>query len=174
MYSTSTKYALLALIELAARRTSGHLTGKDLSKATGTPRDFLTKVMQTLVRAGLLRAKRGRRGGYEFDRPPSQITIAQVARAVEGPQVFDKCIFSLQPCSGVKRCPHHHRWNPVRAQIMTFVKSTNIAALALDIRAADTRSSVEERGGATRVLMNPEVKPVSDLRNRRGHPVDKI
>ncbi len=133
LYSTSTKYAIILLVELAARKVVGPVGASDLSRTTRLPRHFLSKVAQNLVKSGFLRSSKGRKGGYELARAPSRITIADVVRAVDGPDALRKCIFGLFPCAGERHCPLHPTWNPLRRQIAKFLKHTTISQLARSI-----------------------------------------
>ena len=144
IYSTATKYGVLALIELAARDVNRPIPVRELAESAGIPRHFLAKIVQNLVKAGFLRTKRGRKGGVEFARKPSRITLAQVTRAVDGPQAFHKCIFALQPCDGSRDCPLHDRWNSLRCHIMTFVENTSISDLASSKRSSCDKAEEDE------------------------------
>jgi Rrf2 family protein len=77
-------YALRAVVQLAG---SEGWTGTRhrLSEAQGVPAKFLESILIDLRRAGLLEAQRGARGGYRLSRPPDEISLADVIRAVEGP-----------------------------------------------------------------------------------------
>jgi Rrf2 family protein len=77
-------YALRALIELATS-TSGRMSRDELAEAQQIPRRYLEAVLLDLRQAGLLIARRGPSGGYELNRPAASITVAEVARAVDGP-----------------------------------------------------------------------------------------
>ena len=65
-----------------------------LALACGEPAPFLGKVLQKLARAGLLRSKRGRTGGFVLGRPASEVTLADVVLAVEGAADLET-LFSL-------------------------------------------------------------------------------
>jgi Rrf2 family protein len=134
IYSTSSKYAVMALIELAARQNNRPVQIKEISNSTGIPYHFLAKLVQTLVKAGLLSSAKGRGGGLTFIHPPSQITIAEVVKAIDGQQAFQSCIFGLQGCDGTKNCPMHSIWGPIREQIINFLEDTTVADLASKMR----------------------------------------
>jgi len=72
------------LAELAARGSEA-VTAESISRAQGVPLKFLLGILGELRRAGLVRSQRGPSGGYLLDRPPGDITIADVMRAVDGP-----------------------------------------------------------------------------------------
>lgn len=77
-------YAVRAVAELAASERP-YLTSEAISAAQGVPRAFLTSILQDLRRAKIVDSRRGADGGHRLARPPGEITIADVIRAVEGP-----------------------------------------------------------------------------------------
>ena len=88
----------MALIELAARGDNRPVQIKEISESTGMPRYFLAKLVQTLVKADILSSSKGRGGGLRFARPPSQISLAEVVRAIDGEGALQNCIFGLERC----------------------------------------------------------------------------
>ena len=129
IYSTSTKYAVMALIELAVRQNDRPVQIREISESTGIPHHFLAKLVQTLVKVGILSSIKGRGGGLKFVRSPEDITLAEVVKAIDGQQVFHSCIFGLQSCDGTRNCPIHSVWGPIRDQIINFLENTTVADL---------------------------------------------
>ncbi|HTR89708.1 MAG TPA: Rrf2 family transcriptional regulator, partial [Solirubrobacteraceae bacterium] len=81
-------YAVRAVIELAASSTPESRRKVDeLAQAQAIPVSFLENILTQLRSAGLVRSQRGPEGGYWLARPPEEINLAQVIRAVEGPLV---------------------------------------------------------------------------------------
>lgn len=82
MLSTASNYALQAMVCLA-----GHpgepLTSNRISELVGIRSEYLAKVLGTLTRAGLVRSRRGRGGGFSLARPPEQVTLLEIVRAIE-------------------------------------------------------------------------------------------
>ncbi len=85
--SRSTGYALLAVGYLAQHQKEKIVLSQDISKKYNIPLEYLLKILQQLVRANLLRSKRGPRGGFSLARPVKKITLLQVIEAVDGPMV---------------------------------------------------------------------------------------
>jgi Rrf2 family protein len=83
--SAKADYAVRATLELAAAPDEEPVKGERLSEAQEIPLQFLEHILLELKHARLVRARRGARGGYWLARPPEEITIADVIRAVEGP-----------------------------------------------------------------------------------------
>jgi Rrf2 family protein len=76
-------YAVRAAIELAD--AGGMVTGEQVAQAQGIPLNFLENILRDLRRAGIVESRRGQSGGYALARPPADVSVADVIRAVEGP-----------------------------------------------------------------------------------------
>jgi Rrf2 family transcriptional regulator, cysteine metabolism repressor len=82
--STKSEYACLALIELAEKYDEGLIKSRDIAKRNKIPKNFLDQILFTLKNAGFVISKRGSDGGYRLARVPSQITIAEIIRLMDG------------------------------------------------------------------------------------------
>jgi Rrf2 family iron-sulfur cluster assembly transcriptional regulator len=86
--STRGDYACRALLSLALHAdTEGPTSVRDIAERTGLPQPYLEQILLALKGAGLVRSKRGVGGGYVLARPPSDVTLNDILRAVEGPIV---------------------------------------------------------------------------------------
>ena len=85
--SRSTGYALLAVGYIAKHKDKGIILSQNISKAYNIPLEYLLKILQQLVKANVLRSKRGPRGGFSLAKPVKKITMIQVIEAVDGPMV---------------------------------------------------------------------------------------
>jgi Rrf2 family protein len=129
IYSTTTKYAIMALIDLASR-SDQRVQIRELSESTGITHQFLGKIVQTLVKAGILSSTKGRGGGIQFAIDPGMVNIARIIRVVDGDQALMNCMFGLQLCDGTRNCPIHQLWGPIREQIIDFLEQTTLADMA--------------------------------------------
>jgi Rrf2 family protein len=84
--SARSDYALRAVIELAASG-GGHVTADQLARTQAIPGKFLEAILTQLRRAGLVRSQRGPDGGFWLARPASEISLADIIRAIDGPLV---------------------------------------------------------------------------------------
>jgi Rrf2 family protein len=110
-------YAMRAMVALA-RLNSGQITGPALAKTTGIPPAFVAQVMGGLVRAGLVAAKRGRRGGYRLTQAPESISLRTVVESVEGDSRRQACVLRGGPCGRDGTCDLHDAF--FRAQEALF------------------------------------------------------
>jgi Rrf2 family protein len=83
--SAKVDYAVRAAVQLAAAEPGQPTKGEALAQAQGIPLKFLENILSDMRHAGLVRSQRGAEGGYWLNRPASEITVADVIRAVEGP-----------------------------------------------------------------------------------------
>lgn len=85
--SRSTGYALLAVGYIAQRKDQKIILSQDISEKYDIPLEYLLKILQQLVRANVLRSKRGPRGGFSLAGPTRKITMLQIVEAVDGPMI---------------------------------------------------------------------------------------
>ena len=85
--SRSTGYAMLAVGYIARHQDQKLILSQDISNEYDIPLEYLFKILQQLVRANVLRSKRGPRGGFSLAKPPQKITMLQIIEAVDGPMV---------------------------------------------------------------------------------------
>ncbi len=132
-----TEYALRALRYLATLPEGRVVPASQLAKTCGLPREFLSKVLRRLVRAGLVRSSRGRSRGYGLSRSPSEISVREVLEAVEGPDYFRRCVFWDARCSDDRPCLLHRVWAGVRPQLLEALDRLTLDALPQPSRAQD-------------------------------------
>jgi Rrf2 family protein len=82
--SAKADYALRASLELAAA-ADAHVKAETIARAQSIPLRFLEQILLDLKHAGLVASQRGAEGGYWLARPPEEVALADVIRAVEGP-----------------------------------------------------------------------------------------
>jgi Rrf2 family protein len=127
--SAKVDYAVRAAAELAAAG-EGPVKGEALANAQGIPLKFLENILGELRHAGIVRSQRGTEGGYWLARPPEEIRIADVIRAVEGPLASVRG----EPPETVKYSgaaePLGRLWVAVRANLRAVLEVVTIADIA--------------------------------------------
>jgi len=129
--SQKLEYAMRAMIELALRRGDGTLvTAREIAGRQQVPLRFLEQQLGALGKAGLVESFRGAGGGCRLAREPEQITVAQIADAIEG-QMFP--MFCLEPsdhtCFQDSRCGLQGFWGDVARAIQRVFEETTVAEL---------------------------------------------
>ena len=89
--SKKADYALIAMKHLALRPDQAASSAREIAEQYDIPVELMAKVLQRLAREGLLASHQGTRGGYQLSRPPSNISVADVIQAVDGPLTVTAC-----------------------------------------------------------------------------------
>ncbi len=92
--SAKSDYALRALLEIALRADGKALSAEAIGKAQDIPHGFLQAILADLRKADVVVSQRGQSGGWRFARKPSEVTVADVIRAVDGPLVS---VYGVRP-----------------------------------------------------------------------------
>jgi Rrf2 family protein len=99
-------YAIRAALALG-RASAGRLSGPAIARAMDIPPRFLPQIMGDLMRAGLVRSRAGRNGGYELARPTEEIDLLAIIEAVEGDSRRRTCVLRGGPCRRDGVCDVH-------------------------------------------------------------------
>ena len=136
--SAKGEYAIQAVLDLALHRQHGLTPIQEIAGRQAIPQRYLEQVLLALKRAGLLTSKRGSAGGYHLMRPPEEITIGDVLRAVEG----TGAAFEAQRRSGRSTSERHdliELWEEISSAVSKVVDRLtfgDLAARALARRSA--------------------------------------
>jgi len=128
--SAKADYAVRAAIELAGADEGTPTKGDAIARAQDIPLKFLENILGDLRHAGLVVSRRGQDGGYWLARPASQITVADVIRAVEGPLAS---VRGGRPESTAYRGsaePLQRVWIAVRSSLRQVVEHVTLADIA--------------------------------------------
>ena len=126
LLTRSGEYALRALIYLADRGSDGLLRTGEIADALGVPRNYLSKLLHQLVRAGVLRSGRGPQGGFALCRAPHELSLEQALAPIEAERIEGRCLLGRPECTDADPCPAHEQWRELRAHISRFLQDTTI------------------------------------------------
>jgi len=127
MISQTVEYALRAVAHLAAEAPASCKT-QQLAKVTQVPAAYLSKVLQSLAKAGIVRSQRGIGGGVALAADPQQLTILDVVSAVEPIQRITTCPLDLKS-HGTNLCPLHRRLDNAMAAVEAAFAGTTLAEI---------------------------------------------
>jgi Rrf2 family protein len=122
-------YGLRAVIHLAGQEPDKCCSIAQIAKHQGVPRKFLEKIIQDLIRGGLIKSKRGSTGGYTLARSADAISFCDVIEAIEGPIAVNACLDHELGCDQMPRCTMIGVWSEVQRNITEVLSRTTIAAL---------------------------------------------
>ncbi len=128
--SLKTDYAVRAMAQLTAEAGNEPVKAEHIAREQDIPLKFLLGILNELRRSHLVRSQRGAEGGYSLRRPPEEITLADVIRAVDGPlaNVHDSSLADLVysgPAAALKDV-----WMAVRSSLRSVLETVTLADLA--------------------------------------------
>jgi Rrf2 family protein len=125
MFSQTTEYALRTVVFLATLRGKPATT-KQIAAATRTPEGYLSKILQALSRAGLVKSQRGLHGGSVLARDPADVTVYDVVTAIAPLPRITTCPLGLKS-HGTTLCTLHRRLDDAVAMVERAFRASTIA-----------------------------------------------
>lgn len=108
--STRCRYGIHAMFDLAQNVGCGPQTIRAIAERQMVPEQYLEQIIGTLRREGLVTSVRGAQGGYMLAREPSEITIGELMRLLEGPVLMADCLGDADACVRSGQCPSRLVW----------------------------------------------------------------
>jgi len=128
LVTRETDYAIRTVLFLARERHS-IVSATQISRAVNIPRSFLAKILQRLVRSGILISLRGVNGGFQIARNPSKISLLAIMEAVQGMASISACAIDSKICKLNRSCTVHPVWVKMRAEIENRLRKETIQRL---------------------------------------------
>jgi Rrf2 family protein len=144
--SKKADYALMAMKHLA-QKTSGapSTSAREIAEKYDIPIELMAKVLQRLVRTGLLVSTQGTRGGYTLSRPSSSISVADVIQAIDGPVTVTACSTQKNDCEQYGKCSIRDPLWQIRERIVAALDTVTLAEMVTDNGAAAAPVAVVRR-----------------------------
>lgn len=124
--SKLTDYATVILSFMAKDETHVH-AAMEIAAATGIALPTVSKILKSLVKAGVVISTRGAKGGYALARVPEKISVATVISALEGPIALTECSISHQGCEQASGCDIRGNWSLINRTIHNALESVTLA-----------------------------------------------
>jgi Rrf2 family protein len=130
--SKKADYALIATKHLAQQESTGRSTSaREIAEQYGIPIELMAKVLQRLVRTGLLVSTQGTRGGYMLSRPSTSISVADVIQAIDGPFTVTACSTERNDCEQYSKCSIRDSLWQIRERIAAALGTVSLAEMAV-------------------------------------------
>lgn len=126
--NSTAQTALRAALCIAEQGDELPMRVDDIAAILRVPRNYLSKTLHALTRAGVLRSTRGPKGGFQLVDPPGRLTLARVVGPFE-PAGEKRCLMGRATCGDAHPCLVHHRWSRTAAVVETFFSQTTVADL---------------------------------------------
>ncbi len=125
----ATEYAVRTVIFLAQQPKNDIVLKKDICRTQEVTPAFLTKILQPLIKAGIVNSQRGVGGGFLLAKDPYEITMLDILQAEEGPLKLNHCLVDTSACHRDAYCSAHEAWYEAQTQMAEVLKRHNIGDL---------------------------------------------
>ena len=153
MISQTVEYALRAIVTLA-QNPGKPCTAQRISELTEVPAPYLSKLMQLLVRNGLVQSRRGLHGGFVLKQSPEDLAVWDVVEAVDPFKRIHECPLKLGSHK-MGLCPLHRRLDDAMASVEEAFRSATIATLLNEEGSVTPLCDVKGGGGVSLSLTLP-------------------
>lgn len=137
MFSLTVEYAMRAVLALASGEAGTPMTTKQIAVSMKVPQSYLSKVLQSLVRGGLVYSTRGLNGGFVLSRKPEELNMLDIMNAVSPIKRIESCPLDLDSHSSLL-CPLHRRIDEAMAHVQEAFASTTLAEILSEENACPT------------------------------------
>jgi|SRR3972149_8108934 len=116
IFSKKCEYGIQAVLYLAANLDDEVIPVDIIAGKLNIPKEFVSKILQSLVESGIVSSKKGKKGGFSLAKSPSKIRLIDVVAAIDGLDIFNNCVLGFPQCSPDHPCPVHDNWGALRTQ----------------------------------------------------------
>ena len=129
MISTRGRYALRVMLDLAKDESGTYVPLDDIARREGMSEKYLESIIVVLSRAGLVKALRGKGGGYLLTRQPEEYPIGEILRLTEKTLAPVTCLEPGTACPQAERCPTYPLWQGLDKVIDDYLMAHSLADL---------------------------------------------
>lgn len=135
MFSKACEYGIKASIFIARESISGNRVNlKQIANSINSPEAYTAKILQQLVKSGVIYSVKGKMGGFGMD--PDSLTdvkLVHIIKAIDGDGLYHSCVLGLNECDSNRPCALHHRIYTVRKDLQKMLEVTSMNKLIDDI-----------------------------------------
>lgn len=129
IFSKKCELALQAVLFLSAQPIDKLFSSKDIAMEMGLPKEFVSKILQSLTSSGIVSSKKGKSGGFYLGGNPDEISLMDIVVAIDGLEIFHKCVLGFKGCSIDEPCPMHEKWGRLRNETYNMLSNQTLTDL---------------------------------------------
>lgn len=135
IFSKACEYGIKATIFIAEQSINQTRSSlKDISREIDSPEAFTAKILQMLVKKGIIKSVQGATGGFETDpKNIKKIKLIDIVKAIDGELNEDMCVLGLKKCSEVHPCPVHNKYKYIKKDLLDMLQKTSLAEMSSSV-----------------------------------------
>lgn len=126
IFSKKCELALQSVLYLSSIDKNEMRSAKEISEEINVPKEFVSKVLQTLALNGIVSSRKGKSGGFYLGKPANQIRLIEIVLAIDGLEIFHNCVLGFPGCSPDNPCPVHEKWGKLRDETYRMLSESNL------------------------------------------------
>ena len=126
MFSKKCELAIQAVLFLSIKKEKIIFNSTEISKELKVPKEFVSKMLQTLTPSGIVGSKKGKNGGFYLARKPNNIKLIEIVEAIDGLDVFKTCVLGFPDCGDKHPCPVHEAWGKIREKTFNMLNEETL------------------------------------------------
>jgi Rrf2 family transcriptional regulator, iron-sulfur cluster assembly transcription factor len=128
IFSKKCEYGLQAVLYLAAHMGAEAIPAEEIANKLSIPREFVSKILQSLTESGIIISKKGKSGGFALAKDPKKIKLIDIVTAIDGLSMFNNCVLGFPNCDPDNPCPLHEKWGELRTKAYSMLTDENLDA----------------------------------------------
>jgi Rrf2 family protein len=122
-------YGVRVMLHLGTLSRGIRASRAQLARAAEASPDFVAKILQRLTKAGLVRSRTGRGGGFSLARSVDQVSVLDIISAIDGPMCLNRCLPSIRGCHRSSSCPVHPVWQEAQNSLRVVLGGASLERL---------------------------------------------
>jgi Rrf2 family iron-sulfur cluster assembly transcriptional regulator len=127
IFSKKCELGLQAVLLLSTLDKDALVNSGYVAETLKVPKEFVSKVMQTLTNDGIIGSKKGHNGGFYLAKNPGEIKLIDIVKSLDGLNVFNQCVLGFPGCSHEKPCPVHDTWGKIRDEAFKMLSEQSLS-----------------------------------------------
>jgi Rrf2 family protein len=129
IFSKKCEYGMQAVLFLTVQESGKVVSAETISQALKIPREFISKILQSLRESGIIRSTKGKAGGFSLAKLSSEIKLIEIVEAIDGLEMFESCVLGFPECTPDSPCPVHDSWGSLRNQAFNMLSNETLDKL---------------------------------------------
>jgi Rrf2 family protein len=126
IFSKKCEYGLQAILYMAAHADRDVMSAEEIAKKLSIPKEFVSKILQSLTESGIVASKKGKAGGFYLAKDTKNIRLIDIVSAIDGLSLFNRCVLGFPNCSPDNPCPLHDKWGELRTKAYNMLTNETI------------------------------------------------
>ncbi|MCK9425333.1 MAG: Rrf2 family transcriptional regulator [Ignavibacteriaceae bacterium] len=111
IFSRKCELGIQAVLYLSSVEGRNVIPSEEIARELKIPKEFISKILQELTSSGIVSSKKGKMGGFSLAKNPNKIHLLDIVLAIDGSEIFSKCVLGFPNCSSETPCPMHNTWS---------------------------------------------------------------